>query len=105
MPGCCRSSCTCPFGHRYSPLRRTTQSVVAGSDGIKEVSFFPEADVPGNFGYLSIGSASNGNDDLIRQIQNGVSESDLAYHGGQLLLNDIGTLELNGVPGVRASIL
>jgi hypothetical protein len=80
------------------------KSVVEGSDGVKEVEFFPEKDAPGNFGYLDVGLGDNSNDHLSEQLANGITPADLAAYGGQLVLDDSGKLTLPGVPGQRDSL-
>ncbi|HYW80632.1 MAG TPA: hypothetical protein VE890_13695, partial [Thermoguttaceae bacterium] len=48
---------------------------------------------------------SNGTPDLIAQIENGMSEADLAYHGGELGLDpSTGQLLLNGDTGISGGL-
>jgi hypothetical protein len=82
-----------------------SQTVEAGSDGTPEAMLFPERnDSPGNFGTLSIGSHTNSTQHLSAQIRDGLSNSDLEYHGGELKLGDDGTLELGGDTGISDAI-
>lgn len=82
-----------------------TQSVVPGSDGIKEVNLYPQGTLtPGNRGTIDIGSANNSTADLGRQIREGISPADMAYHGGELKFNSEGKLYLSGDPGISAGI-
>jgi hypothetical protein len=91
--------------YRYEP---ETVEVRSGSDGIAELNLYPGAgptQLPaGNLGTVDIGSPGNSTADLSRQILEGVSADDLAYHGGELRLGDDGTLTLNGDTGLSASI-
>ncbi|MBI3469119.1 MAG: hypothetical protein HY000_39445 [Planctomycetes bacterium] len=81
-----------------------TQSVQAGSDGIRELSIFPNDTTSGNFGTVDIGDPNNSTSDLIRQIRDGLTAADLAWHGGELKLNpSTGTLLLNGDTGISAA--
>ena len=64
------------------------QELVAGeSDGIPEITIFPDAKwdgqdlPPGNFGALSIGRPSSSAADLRRQIDQGPTPTEIAYHG------------------------
>ena len=80
----------------------TTQQVVAGSDGILECNLFPQGTgSPGNRGTVSIG-CSNGTSNLVRQIENGLSSSDLSPYGGSLCLDSTGNLSLPANPGISA---
>jgi hypothetical protein len=91
--------------YTYNP---ETGQVTPGPDGIFELNLYPgsgDAQLPpGNFGTVDIGSESNSTQDIIRQITYGVSEEDLAYHGGELSLGENGTLMLKGDTGVSAAI-
>lgn len=88
--------------YEYEP---GTGSVAGGSDGLLELNMFPLTNAAsGNFGTVDIGSSNNSTADLERQILNGVSAGDLAYHGGSLKLGPGGTLLLNGDTGVSAGI-
>lgn len=79
-----------------------TQQVVSGSDGILECNLFPQGTgSPGNRGTVSIGT-SNGTSNLVRQIQYGLSSSDLAPYGGSLTLDSTGNLYLPANPGISA---
>lgn len=79
--------------------------VEAGGDGIAELLLYPESNKsPGNFGTVDIGPSSNSTQHLSEQILNGVSESDLAHHGGELALDSNGELPLGGDTGISAGI-
>ena len=79
--------------------------VTPGGDGIAEVILFPQATgAAGNFGTVDIGNPNNSTADLARQIRDGISAADLDYIGGSLELDEHGTLELNGDPGISAGI-
>ena len=89
-------------------------------DGILELNLYPgggeEASTPGpsnhgpvqlapgNFGTVDIGNASGSTADIVRQITEGPSMDDMAYHGGQLTLGDDGTLILSGDPGLSGGM-
>jgi hypothetical protein len=76
--------------------------VVAGSDGILECNLFPQGTgSPGNRGTVTIGT-SNGTSNLVRQIEYGLSASDLASYGGTLQLDSTGNLYLPANPGISA---
>jgi hypothetical protein len=81
------------------------EQVQPGSDGIREMNLYPQGTgSPGNRGTVDIGSNSNSTADIARQILQGVSESDLEYHGGKLELDSNGELFLNGDTGISAGI-
>ncbi len=80
-------------------------TVSAGPDGIREVNLFPQGTgSPGNRGTVDIGSNNNSTADVARQILNGVSPTDFAYHGGKLELDEYGELGLNGDTGISAGV-
>jgi len=82
-----------------------SHQVTAGADGIREVNLFPQGtDSPGNRGTVDIGSNNNSTADIARQIVEGVSEADLAHHGGSLQLDANGQLSLNGDTGISAGV-
>ncbi len=88
--------------YKFDPV---TQTVVSGSDGIKEVNLYPQGTgSPGNRGTVDVGSSNNSTADISRQIRYGVSQADLAYHGGKLELDASGQLILNGDTGISAGI-
>jgi Flp pilus assembly protein TadG len=77
-----------------------TDSVWRGSDGIREITIYPNATgSSGNFGTLEIGNPNNGVGELSDQIANGISKADLAYQGGELGLGPC-----NGDPGISGGI-
>lgn len=85
----------------------TTKAVSSGTDGIKEVSLYPDSDgsLPsGNRGTVDIGSSNNSTADLSRQILYGPNEADLAYFGGKVQIPSSGLLALNGDTGLSAGI-
>jgi Flp pilus assembly protein TadG len=87
----------------YNPA---TGAVTAGSDGILEVDLYPSGSnlmPPGNRGTVDIGTTNNGTNNLTRQILYGLSASDLAPYGGQLIFNQVPLL-LDGNPGLSAAI-
>ncbi len=82
-----------------------TKTITAGSDGIPEVNLYPQGTgSPGNRGTVDIGSSGNSTNDLKRQILDGISPSDLSYHGGKLELDANGELSLNADTGISAAI-
>ncbi|MDV6032816.1 MAG: hypothetical protein F9B45_22565 [Phycisphaera sp. RhM] len=82
-----------------------SQSIDATPDGIPEVVLFPtRTSSSGNFGTVNIGQSSNSTKHLAGQIRDGLSKSDLDYHGGSLALGDSGELILDGDPGLSASV-
>ncbi len=77
-----------------------SEQVSAGADGILEINLYPqETGSPGNRGTVDIGSSNNSTADIARQIVEGVSIEDLAYHGGKLQFDEDGELMLNGDTG------
>lgn len=88
--------------YRWNPV---TKKVEAGSDGLVEVNLFPQGTgSPGNRGTVDIGSSNNSTADIARQIIYGISPSDLAHHGGQLVFDANGKLYLNGDTGISAGV-
>jgi Flp pilus assembly protein TadG len=86
----------------YNP---ETKAVTAGCDGIKEVNLYPQGTgCPGNRGTIDVGGSNNSTADIARQILQGVSESDLSYHGGELQFGADGILHLNGDTGISAGV-
>lgn len=76
-----------------------------GGDGKVEVNLYPQGTgSPGNRGTVDIGSANNSTCDIARQILDGVSPDDLAYHGGELKFDHCGKLYLNGDTGISAGV-
>lgn len=87
----------------YNP---TTKQVTAGHDGVLEVDLYPSGSnlmPPGNRGTVDIGTTNNGTNNLTRQILYGLSASDLAPYGGQLIFST-SPLYLAGNPGLSAAI-
>lgn len=82
----------------------STQTVTSGSDGILEVNLFPQGTgSPGNRGTVNIGASNNSTSTLCRQIQTGISASDLAYYpNNKLVFDRNGNLYLNGNTGISA---
>ena len=80
--------------------------VTSGRDGVREVQLFPnDTGAPGNSGIVDIGSDKTHAPDLRRQISEGLSPEDLAYHGGELSLDSHGELSLSGNPGLKIGIV
>jgi Flp pilus assembly protein TadG len=83
----------------------TSETVCSGSDGWVEVNLFPQGTgSPGNRGTVDIGNSNNSTADIARQIVEGISPADLAYHGGQLVFNSCGKIYLNGDTGISAGV-
>jgi Flp pilus assembly protein TadG len=79
-----------------------SKPVASGSDGVRECNLFPQGTgSPGNRGTVYIGNAQ-GTSDLVQQIQNGISPSDLAVYGGKLAFDFHGNLCLSAKPGISA---
>ena len=85
-----------------------TATVIAGPDNINELNIYPGAgptQLPsGNSGTVDFGGLDNSTAVLERQILDGLNEEDLAYHGGELVLGEDGTLMLNGDTGISVGI-
>jgi Flp pilus assembly protein TadG len=81
------------------------EEVYAGPDGVLEVNLYPQGTgSPGNRGTVDIGSSNNSTADIARQIVEGISSSDLDYHGGKLEFDDYDELPLNGDTGISAGV-
>jgi Flp pilus assembly protein TadG len=79
--------------------------VRAGADGILELNLYPQGTgPPGNRGTIDIGSNNNSTADIARQIVEGISPSDMSYHGGKLEFDHNGELPLNGDTGISAGV-
>jgi Flp pilus assembly protein TadG len=82
-----------------------TGSVEQEGDGISELTLYPEnTGASGNLGTVNIGTDSNGTSNLGRQISEGLNQSDLDYHGGELKFDASGELTLSGDPGLSSGI-
>ena len=82
-----------------------TNSVLPGSDGVREVNLYPQSTgSPGNRGTVDIGSSNNSTNDIARQIVHGISPGDMEYMGGKLEFDCHGELELNGDTGISAGV-
>jgi len=80
--------------------------VTPQADGTPEVNLYPvDTGSGGNWGAVDIGSAKTGNGTLARQIENGLTKSDLTYHGDALVLDAQGELNLSGNTGISAGPL
>jgi hypothetical protein len=96
-----------PDNWGYDP---TSKQIYSGGDGVREIKLYPEKKTasgitPGNFGTIDIGGTDNSNSVLKRQISDGVSAEDLAYHGGELKLDPVSqTLTLNGETGLSVGM-
>ncbi len=93
-------------GWSYNPGARTISS---GSDGVRELKLYPtkvtaSGITPGNFGTVNIGPPANSAEVLKRQISEGVTAEDLKFFGGELKLNEQGTLMLNGDTGISGGV-
>lgn len=83
----------------------SNQSISESQDGVPEVVLFPNStESAGNYGTLNVGVSANSTSHIANQIRNGLSQSDLDFHGGELALNSSGELPLTGDPGISASI-
>jgi hypothetical protein len=82
-----------------------TKTISPGQDGIHECNLFPQGiDSSGNRGTIDVGGQDNSTDVISRQITDGVTAEDLAYHGGSLQFNENGELILNGDTGISAGV-
>ncbi|HEV7282067.1 MAG TPA: pilus assembly protein TadG-related protein [Pirellulaceae bacterium] len=81
-----------------------TGKVHPGPDGVPEFSFFPIETSKGNFGSIDLGGSNNATPDLKRQIVHGVNEQDLADFGGEFVLDDTGSLYVNGDTGLSLAV-
>jgi hypothetical protein len=84
---------------------KANRDVTVGSDGIPETSLFPnDTGSAGNFGTVNIGTKNNSTRFLGNQIENGVTQTDLDFHGGQLEITPGSSLTLTGDPGISGGI-
>lgn len=99
---------TLTSGDHYSYNPSNGAVTTGGSDGILELNLYPGGGLgqlpPGNFGTVDIGSPANSTSVISNQILYGLTESDLAYHGGSLELGDDGIIMLNGDTGLSAEL-
>ena len=80
-----------------------TEKFEPGADGIPEFNLYPQdTGSTANRGTVNIGASENSTSHVADQILNGVSSDDLAYHGGDLTLNENLELFLEGDPGISA---
>jgi hypothetical protein len=87
-----------PDSWSYDPI---TDEYTPGGDSIREVKLYPSSTgAPGNFGTVDLGEANNSTSELVRQIRNGLNESDFAAMGGKLELNELGYVDLQGDTGL-----
>ena len=83
----------------------SNSSVNSGTDGTNEVNLYPQGTgSPGNRGTVDIGNSNNSTADLSRQITSGISTQDLYGLGKPLVLNDNGSMTLNGDTGISAGV-
>jgi hypothetical protein len=80
-----------------------TETIESGPDGIPELVLFPQGNSAGNYGTVNVGISSNSTPHIARQIREGLNQSDLDYHGGELKLQN-GELTLSGNTGITASL-
>ena len=87
---------------RILPIALDEKTWLAWKSG--ETKLYPESNItPGNFGTVDIGSSNNSTADIERQIIDGVSPADMAYHpDGILALGKSGDLYLNGDTGISS---
>ncbi|TWT78161.1 hypothetical protein Pla123a_09510 [Posidoniimonas polymericola] len=91
------------YGDDNYSYNEATKTVSCGSDGKLEVNLYPQGTgSPGNRGTVDIGSSNNSTADICRQILDGISSEDLAYHTGVLEFDSCGKLYLNGDTGISA---
>jgi hypothetical protein len=80
--------------------------VSSGADGRHEVDLFPErAGASGNWGLLDLGGAQSSPSTLQKQIRNGLTPAEMAYHGGELSLDYQGELTLSGNTGLKTGVI
>jgi hypothetical protein len=85
------------------PIALNEQTWMAWKDG-DTVTLFPDStNSPGNFGTVDIGNPNNSTAHIERQIIEGISAADMAYHpNGVVELGQSGDLFLNGETGISA---
>jgi Flp pilus assembly protein TadG len=94
---------TGPDNYKVDP---DSGAIQPGRDGIRELELFPlDTGAGGNFGTVDLGSDNSNTPTLRRQITDGLTREDLAFHGGELALNDRGQLHLSGDPGLKAGAI
>jgi putative Flp pilus-assembly TadE/G-like protein len=83
---------------------QTTRRVEERNDGVPEMDFYPtDTGSSGNWGTVDIGGHHSDTPTLCRQIRDGISPTDLEYHGGELAL-DGGEMQLSAATGLRAAM-
>ena len=83
----------------------STNTVVLGSDNIKEINLFPQASGwAAKRGTVDIGSSSNSTADLARQIVQGISKQEMLDLGKPLEFDGTGKLTLNGDMGISTGV-
>lgn len=95
------------IGHDHYAYNEATGAITSGSDGILEVNLYPygvQELPPGNRGTVDIGNNNNSTADISRQILYGLNGQDLAPFGGEIRIENGGTLLLNGDTGLSAGI-
>ena len=66
----------------------TRSKSLPGTDNIKEINLYPQGTgCPGNRGTVNIGTSNNSTAQHLQLYRNGLSEADLAFHGGELKLD------------------
>ena len=92
-------------GNDSFKFNATNSTVTVGGDGIKEVNLYPQGTgSPGNRGTVDIGKSNNSTADLSRQIVDGISTQDFIDLGKPLVLDENGTMTLNGDTGISAGV-
>jgi Flp pilus assembly protein TadG len=82
-----------------------TGLLTKGNDGVREVNLYPQGTgSPGNRGTVDIGGSNNSTSDIARQIISGISSEDLEDLGKPLVLEENGTMSLNGDTGISAGV-
>lgn len=93
-----------PDAYSYNSSNETVSS---GGDGVRELNIYPDpnANLPaGNRGTVDLGNPNNSTADLMRQIVDGLNESDLSYFPDNTIRTDTGPVILNGDTGISAGI-
>jgi len=93
---------------RYDSLN---DRVVMGRDSVPEADMFPSqvqidgTITPGNFGTVDLGGSGNSGSELLRQVVEGISPTDVEAFGRPIKLDaETGTMTVNGDTGINSSL-
>ncbi len=93
------------YSYSESAATGGASGVLESPDQILEINIFPISQTSGNFGTIDIGSTNNSTADLVRQITEGVNDTDLSYFDNNEVVASLeDPLILEGDTGLSAGI-